>query len=89
MVKVTNLETGQTYEYEPNVTFPPFPFQTITGDPWEEDVDNFHESIIAMRNRCDVLLELNQHDDLAHLIPTILEDLYEDCQRLIDEYATD
>jgi len=40
-----------------------------------------------MRNRIDVLLELNEHDDLTHTIPTILEDLFEDCQRLIEDYS--
>jgi hypothetical protein len=53
----------------------------------EQDIDDLYETLTSMRNRIDVLLELNEHDDLAHTIPTILEDLYEDCQRLLEDYS--
>jgi hypothetical protein len=55
----------------------------------DKEIDDLHETLTSMRNRIDVLLELNEHDDLAHTIPTILEDLYEECQRLVEDYAFD
>ena len=74
------------------ITFPP----NGTGDYWrityskpDTEIDDLHETLTSMRNRIDVLLELNEHDDLAHTIPTVLEDLYEDCQRLVEDYAFD
>jgi hypothetical protein len=86
MIRTECLGCGKTYEKcECNTTLPPW--ETITGDPWEEEIDDFHETLTAMQNRIDVLLELNQHDDLAHTIPTILEDLFENCQRLVEDYA--
>ena len=64
------------------------PYLPPVGDT-QVELDDLHETLTSMRNRIDVLLELNEHDDLAHTIPTVLEDLYEDCQRLVEDYAFD
>ena len=49
------------------------------------------ELIKAIRNRCDVCLILDDTvtdvDDLARIYPTILEDLHEDSQEIIDKYC--
>jgi len=74
-------QTGE-YQFPPTGTYH-YPFVP------EEEVDDLYETLTSMRNRIDVLLELNEHDDLAHTIPTVLEDLYEDCQRLVEDYAFD
>jgi len=62
------------------------PWESLTGDT-DTEYDDFHDTVTAMRNRIDVLLELNQHEDLSYAIPTILEDLYENCQRLLEDYC--
>ena len=69
----------------------PKEWTNTTLEDWDkiEDIDDLHETLSAMRNRIDVLLELNQHDDLAYAIPTVLEDLFEDAQRLIEDYSID
>lgn len=86
-MKTQCLGCGKTYEKcECNTTLPPW--EAITGDTGEE-IDDFHETVKAMRNRCDVLLELNEHSDLFYAIPTVLEDLFEDAQRLVEDYAVD
>lgn len=49
------------------------------------------ELIKAIRNRCDICLILDNAvvdvDDLARIFPTILEDLHEDSQEIIDKYC--
>jgi hypothetical protein len=46
------------------------------------------ELIKAIRNRCDIY-DLVQKADAAHLLPTLLEDLFADAQTIIDEYCTE
>ena len=46
------------------------------------------ELIKAIRNRCDILLAIQGFDDLQDTIPTLLEDLHEDSQAIMDEYCT-
>lgn len=45
------------------------------------------ELLKAIRNRCDVLLAIQGFDDLQDAIPTLLEDLHEDSQAIMDEYC--
>ena len=45
------------------------------------------ELIKAIRNRCNVLLAVQGFDDLQGAIPTLLEDLHEDSQAIMDEYC--
>ena len=46
------------------------------------------ELIKAIRNRCNVLLAIQGFDDLQSAIPTLLEDLHEDSQSIMDEHCT-
>ena len=69
---------------------------STTLDPWksltcdtEPEYDDFYERLTSLRNQIDVLLELNEHDDLAYAIPSILENFFEKCQDLIEEYTFD
>ena len=38
-------------------------------------------------NRCLIYLIINGHKDAEKLIPTLLEDNYEDCQEIIDKFC--
>ena len=46
------------------------------------------ELIRAIRNRCNILLAIQGFGDLQNAIPTLLEDLHEDSQAIMDEYCT-
>ena len=46
------------------------------------------ELIKRIRNRCDFLLLCSGFDDLDHAIPTLIEDVFEDAQDLV-EYCED
>lgn len=45
------------------------------------------ELIKAIRNRCDAVLAMQKLPDTEHLMATILEDLHEDSQAIIDDYC--
>ena len=56
--------------------------------------EELRELVKSIRNRCDIttiLLELGDNnigsDYPLHLLPTILEDLYEDAQTIVTEYC--
>jgi hypothetical protein len=53
------------------------------------DTDELAEIIKSIRNRCDVVLTLLEHCGTDNLIPTVLEDLYQDSQLLIEQYCTE
>jgi len=60
---------------------------SFTGnDPFIPDSD-LYDLIKAIRHRCDIVLALGTLDETAHLLPTILEDLYMDAQVIIDSYC--
>ena len=42
----------------------------------------------AIRNRCNILLAIQDFEDLQDAIPTLLEDLHEDSQAIMDEHCT-
>ena len=42
----------------------------------------------SIRNRCDAALLLIKHD-ANHLLATLLEDIHEDSQIIIDEYCVE
>ena len=50
------------------------------------------ELIKAIRNRCDIYLVLQDKVDaekIKHAIPTLLEDMHEDSQAIMDEYCVE
>ena len=62
----------------------------ITGDPVESGFvmdDALYELVKAIRNRCDAIVRLYELGDTDHIMPTLLEDLHEDSQELIDDYC--
>ena len=46
------------------------------------------ELVKAIRNRCEIYLAL-QGKDIDHALYTLLEDLYEDAQTIVDQYCTE
>jgi hypothetical protein len=60
----------------------------VSPRPLTED-ESLFDLARAIRNRCDILLLLQRWGSAGHLIPTILEDLYQDSQTLVDRYCVD
>ena len=55
-------------------------------------MDRLTELIKAIRNRCDIYLALQNSVDrekISHAIPTLLEDMHEDSQAIVDEYCVE
>ena len=55
-------------------------------------MDRLTELIKAIRNRCDIYLALQDNADaekIKHIIPTLLEDMHEDSQAIVDEYCVE
>lgn len=75
---------GTSYGYPPRWT-------NFTGTIPERGLvdEGLIELIKAIRNRCNVLLAVQGFDDLQGAIPTLLEDLHEDSQAIMDEYCID
>jgi len=68
------------YDYPPE-------WRTFTGElPMDTGLSELMELIKAIRNRCDACLDLHCIGR-EHLLHTILEDLYDDAQTIIDEYC--
>jgi len=66
----------------------PASWKNFTGEPpIDTGLAELMELIKAIRNRCDVCLDLYALGDREHLLHTILEDLYDDAQTIIDEYC--
>ena len=53
-----------------------------------EALHELKELVKSIRNRCEIFL-LIAYQDNAGLFPTILEDLYVDAQKIIDEYCVE
>jgi hypothetical protein len=47
------------------------------------------ELIKAIRNRCDIYMLIRNNSIADHLLPTLLEDLHEDSQVIIDGYCVE
>lgn len=47
------------------------------------------EVVKSIRNRCDVIQLLWDTPGYLHLIPTVLEDLYEDAQDAVNEFCVE
>jgi len=60
-------------------------WDTFTGEkPFTAD-ENLSDLVLAIRNRCDAFLYLyRMGPDARHILPTILEDLYEDAQQVVE-----
>jgi len=55
-------------------------------------MDRLTELIKAIRNRCEIYLVLQNSIDrekISHAIPTLLEDIHEDSQAIMDEYCVE
>ena len=47
------------------------------------------ELMKAIRNRCDIYMLICENPVADHLLPTLLEDMHEDSQAIIDGYCTE
>jgi hypothetical protein len=52
-------------------------------------MDRLTELIKAIRNRCDIYLLIQDSTEIKHAIPTLLEDMHEDSQAIMDEYCVE
>ena len=63
-------------------------WNTYTGDKSFTADEGLPDLVRAIRNRCDALLYLSRlGSDVHYVFPTLIEDMYEDCQELIDTYC--
>jgi len=53
------------------------------------DKNEVTEYVKAIRNRCDIYLLIYGDEGADRLLPTILEDLHEDSQDIIDGFCTE
>ena len=53
------------------------------------DKSDVTELVKAIRNRCDIYAFLQQYPTADHLLPTLLEDLHEDSQAIIDGFCVE
>jgi len=49
--------------------------------------NELYEAVRAIRNRCDAILSLRLVDNIEHVLPTLLEDMHEDSQMIMDDYC--
>ena len=69
--------------------------ETYTGEVPKGEVNSslsdLTELVKQVRNRCDIyLLLLRSHyceESIQPLLPTLLEDMFEDCQQVIDHHC--
>jgi hypothetical protein len=62
-------------------------WDTVTGESFSTDAPVI-DLVRSVRNRCDAVLFLHKlGPDTHYVYPTLLEDMYEDCQELIDLYC--
>jgi len=66
--------------------------ETYTGEvPKDSSLGDLTELVKQVRNRCDIYLLLLQghycEKSIEPLLPTLLEDMYEDCKEMIDRYC--
>jgi len=47
------------------------------------------ELVKAIRNRCDIYLAIRNNSTVNHAVPTLLEDMHEDSQTIMDEYCVE
>jgi len=95
MVKTTCLGCGREIKNCICSMSPPpwetttLPAEAITGDMEIENEynDRLVEIIKQIKNRCDAVLWLLENPDSFYVLPTILEDIYQDAQLIIDEYC--
>ena len=55
-------------------------------------MDRLTELVKAIRNRCEIYLTLQNSvswEKISHAIPTLLEDMHEDSQAIVDEYCVE
>ena len=57
----------------------------ISGEPTE--ASEIVDLIGAIRNRCDIFMKICYLPETSHLWPTVLEDMYEDAQKIAMEYC--
>jgi hypothetical protein len=63
--------------------------QNFTGELPDMGLNELTEYVKAIRNRCDIYLDIIQRGSVSHAIYTLLEDLYEDAQLIADEYCAE
>ncbi len=69
------------YDYPPE-------WRTFTGEPpMDTGLLELTELVRAIRNRCDIYMLACDNPEAHRLLPTLLEDLYDDAQTIIDEYC--
>lgn len=49
--------------------------------------DELIELIRSINNRCVIFLAICEFGDISYTLPTILEDMYEDCQEIAEKYC--
>ena len=66
------------------------PWETITGDTGIDGYDDeLTEELKSMRNRCDAILWLLENPNAFYTINTLLEDLFEKLQMVVEDYCID
>ena len=69
----------------------PNEWKTYTGEIRHPHIFKTDSELIELvkqiRNRCDIFLAIQGNEGLNYAMPTILEDIYEDCQQVIDDYC--
>ena len=53
------------------------------------DKDEVTELIKAIHNRCHIYLLICNESIAEGALPTLLEDIYEDCETIIDSFCTE
>ena len=65
-------------------------WRNVTGDcPVDTGLCELTELVKSIKNRCDIYLSIREIPELQAQLYTILEDLCEDAQTILDEYCTE
>lgn len=103
MIKTTCLGCGQNIKdcvcHSPDkwntTTLPPWETGTgdttfpTTGEPCFEYDEELAETIKQIKNRCDAVLWLLENPDAFYVLPTLLGDIYEDAQLIVEDFCID
>lgn len=49
--------------------------------------DELIELMKSIQNRCVIFLAICEFGDISHTLPTLLEDMIEDCQEMAEKYC--
>ncbi len=55
----------------------------------ENELKECDEFILSIRNKCDIYNILRKNPEFDYLLPTVLEDLYQDAETIVLEYCTE